>query len=185
MSQPICVRTLVATLLLAAASLLPTASLTGQTMVPVLDGSDLAVTYSKPNDTTVTVEQSTDLISWSPADSRDILVSSDGASQTIKSSVAASQPASLFVRLRVAQAWVVRLAWDAVPDSAVAGYRLYYNRIGILDAWHQFDVGSQTTATVSLPEDGSVYTFVVTCYDFDGLESGPSERLDVGELWNG
>lgn len=184
MSLPgkICVVTLA---LIAGSAWLPGASLLrAQSLEPFIDGDDLTVIYSKDNHTNVTVEKSADLLTWSATDSRDTVLESDADSQTIKSSVTIDQLGAMFIRLSLTQAWIVRLAWDAVPNPDVAGYRLYYYKPGEESAKRSLDVGNETSATVSLPEDAIVFSFTVTCYDIDGQESGPSNKLDVGHFWN-
>jgi len=60
----------------------------------------------------------------------------------------------------------VTLVWDANTETDLAGYRLYCDKLPMLD------VGNVTTIGVDLPAgDNSCY---VTAYDFSGNESAPS-----------
>jgi hypothetical protein len=70
----------------------------------------------------------------------------------------------------------VTLGWDASPDSAVVGYRLYYGS-ACRDYTNMIDVGSATTATVSNLDWGETYYFAVTAYDTNGLESAFSGEI--------
>ncbi len=64
----------------------------------------------------------------------------------------------------------VTLAWDASPDSTVAGYRLYYG--GKSESYtNASTLGNVTTVTISNLIEGVTYYFAVTAYDASGLES--------------
>jgi hypothetical protein len=68
------------------------------------------------------------------------------------------------------------LAWDAVQDPSVAGYRLYYGvNSGVYT--QKTDVGGATTASVSDLIGGLSYYFAVTAYDTNGYESGFSSEI--------
>ena len=72
----------------------------------------------------------------------------------------------------------VSLAWDASPDSNVIGYFLYYgNASGDCPKLLNITNSSQTNVTVIGLKEGAKYTFVVTAYDSDGLESEPSAEV--------
>lgn len=77
---------------------------------------------------------------------------------------------------RAAQSQNVSLAWDASPDTNVAGYAVYY---GTTSGSHptRVDVGKSTTTIIPGLIDGSNYFFVVTAYDATGLESEPSNEI--------
>jgi hypothetical protein len=70
----------------------------------------------------------------------------------------------------------VRLAWDPVSASNLAGYMLYYGSargsysVGV-------DAGNLTTAAISGLQEGSTYYFVATAYDVYGDESSPSNEV--------
>ncbi len=150
-----------------------------------IDGSDLTVTYARISNADVSVEASTDLTSWSAANSHETLIENEDGSEFIKSSVAIPDTGTFFLRLKIASAWKVDLSWNAVSDPAVVGYRLYYSRTDGLGALRELDVGNSTTAMIFLPQDGKTYSFVVTCYDGAGIESPPSDPLSVMPPWPG
>lgn len=70
----------------------------------------------------------------------------------------------------------VTLVWDPNPETDIAGYRLYYG----LDSGvygQSFEVGNLTTATVANLTGGSRYYFAVTAYNWDQVESEPSDEV--------
>jgi hypothetical protein len=71
----------------------------------------------------------------------------------------------------------ITMAWDANPEPDVIGYRLYY---GITPGTYPniLDTGGATTKTISPIAPGTYY-MVVTAYNTAGLESLPSEELQV------
>lgn len=58
------------------------------------------------------------------------------------------------------------LAWDAVGDSRVMGYRLFYAMAG--NEYQAIDVGNSTTYTMTGLESGKRYYFTVAAYDSSG-----------------
>jgi fibronectin type 3 domain-containing protein len=67
----------------------------------------------------------------------------------------------------------VTLAWDASEESDVAGYVIYYGESA--GRFNQYiDVGNATTVRIDNLIAGLTYSFHATCYNSDGLESGPS-----------
>jgi hypothetical protein len=70
----------------------------------------------------------------------------------------------------------VSLAWDASPDTNVIGYFLYCEDTSNND-FRILNVTNKTTVAVSGLKEGLTYTFVVTAYDRDGLESDPSAEV--------
>src|SRR6266508_4187577 len=71
----------------------------------------------------------------------------------------------------------VKLAWDASPGPAVAGYALYYHALGHSSDAIRLDVGSAQAVTVPNLEAGSIYMFSVVAYDRAGVESPASNPV--------
>ncbi len=70
----------------------------------------------------------------------------------------------------------VTLTWDANPEPAVAGYRLYYGEAS--GRYHgAVRVGKTTTYTLSGLREGQTYYVAVTAYDEAGQESGFSAEV--------
>jgi hypothetical protein len=70
----------------------------------------------------------------------------------------------------------INLAWDPSP-SGVSGYRLYSLMQGSSQA-SITDVGNVTSAVVQNLVDGQTYTFYVTAYDGNQIESDPSNSIN-------
>jgi|SRR5215475_4654400 len=70
----------------------------------------------------------------------------------------------------------VMLAWDTSSDPTVTGYNLYWTTAGNT---YSYNVGNVTAASVTNLVPGQQYTFVVTDYNAQGAESGPSNAV----LW--
>lgn len=71
----------------------------------------------------------------------------------------------------------VVLAWDAVEDPNVTGYRLYWVKGSAPGPFtHYMQVAERTTARVVLREEGT-FTFVCTAVTADGIESLPSNAV--------
>ena len=96
--------------------------------------------------------------------------------------------AFLMVLLLVGQAWAdsnVTFAWDANTETDLAGYRLYQSStpgtytFGESEAVVTIPAGTETVQ-ITVP-DGTLY-FVLTAYDTDGNESGPSNEVTPGDL---
>jgi len=82
----------------------PLASATASLPKAACDGTSLSLTYTKvlaATDITYTVEQSTDLINWTTANSQDTVLATNNGIQTIKASVVMGANNPLFLRLRV------------------------------------------------------------------------------------
>jgi hypothetical protein len=70
----------------------------------------------------------------------------------------------------------VTLAWDAVTDSGIVGYRMHYGASsGNYSA--SIDAGLSTTCTVPDLTSGTTYYFTVTAYTSEGDESGYSNEV--------
>ena len=77
-------------------------------------------------------------------------------------------------------AWTaqVTLAWDPNREADLAGYRLYRGRSsGVFD--RTVDVGNVTTFTDGDLQTEVAYYYVVTAYNTAGLESDPSNVLEL------
>lgn len=88
---------------------------------------------------------------------------------------------SLFAIATLAQAADIKLAWDAVVDPSLAGYRIYKSATaGSYDkaTGKVCDVSGTiiTVCVVSGLPDGTYY-FVATAYDKAGNESGYSNEV--------
>ena len=68
------------------------------------------------------------------------------------------------------------LAWDAVSDAGVAGYKLHYGKVpGVYT--NSVDTGKTTSLTVNDLTEGETYYFVSTAYDSKGNQSGYSNEV--------
>ncbi|MDB6037697.1 MAG: putative hemagglutinin/hemolysin-related protein [Verrucomicrobiales bacterium] len=70
----------------------------------------------------------------------------------------------------------ISLAWDASASSDVTGYTVYYSQTGQAQT-NSVNVGNFTTASISNLVEGASYSFYVTAYTMDGLESQPSNII--------
>ena len=72
----------------------------------------------------------------------------------------------------------VKLAWNANPETNIAGYRVY---IGTSSGVHDqvVDAGDNTIVQVSPLQEVTTYFFVVTAYNMEGFESMPSDEIAV------
>lgn len=66
------------------------------------------------------------------------------------------------------------LAWDAVPESNIAGYRLYY---GLTAPTTMVDVGNTTRWTLTNLTAGEIYYFAVSAYNTSNVEGPKSETI--------
>jgi len=79
----------------------------------------------------------------------------------------------------------VTLAWDSSSSMNVAGYKIYYktgsspsyNGTGLSEGASPIDAGDNLALPLHGLQDGVVYTFTVSSYDTDGLESPYSEAI--------
>lgn len=82
----------------------------------------------------------------------------------------------LFSSVMTGYAAQVTLAWDAVNDPGVIGYKLYYGKVpGVYTT--SIDTGSITSATVDGLTEGDTYYFASTAYDSAGDQSGYSNQV--------
>src|SRR5262245_60849262 len=70
----------------------------------------------------------------------------------------------------------VTLAWDASPDTNVAGYKIHYGT-NSGEYPTTLDVGANTFATISGLTPGEDFYFVVTAYSGSMTESTPTNEL--------
>jgi hypothetical protein len=70
----------------------------------------------------------------------------------------------------------VTLAWDPVPGSNIAGYKLHYGTTSGRPS-KTVDVRNRTTAKVSALNDGTTYFFSVSAYNTRAVESRPSQEI--------
>ena len=79
----------------------------------------------------------------------------------------------------------VTLAWDPSSSQNVAGYKIYYktgssptyNGTGLAEGASPIDAGTSLALPLHGLLDGVIYTFTVTSYETDGLESAYSEAI--------
>jgi PKD repeat protein len=88
-----------------------------------------------------------------------------------------------FISVPSAFAGSLSLAWDAVSDPRLVGYKVYYGTSS-RNYTGQIDVGNTTIRTVSNLTDGATYYFAVTAYDGSRVESGYSNEV-VGTVPGG
>ena len=82
----------------------------------------------------------------------------------------------LFFCARARGSQNVSLAWDAIPDTNVVGYALYYGTVSG-EYSTRVDAGPNATITVPGLAEGVTYYFVITAYDAFGGESPPSSEV--------
>jgi hypothetical protein len=70
----------------------------------------------------------------------------------------------------------ITFGWDPIPDSDLAGYRLYYGYTSGQYSVH-VDVGKSTTAALSDMDDAQIYFFAMAAYDTAGNQSGFSNEI--------
>jgi chitinase len=85
----------------------------------------------------------------------------------------------------------VALQWDAVTDTGLAGYKVYYQAdssvqpftgTGATQGASPVDVLKLTTATISGLDPAHAYYFAITAYNTSGVESAYSNIVFVPEL---
>lgn len=81
-----------------------------------------------------------------------------------------------FWRLLSPNSCTVILAWDASPSTNVAGYFAYYGP-GSGNYTNKVNVGNVLSCSLTIPIDITNW-FVVTAYNFFGLESLPSNEVN-------
>jgi hypothetical protein len=70
----------------------------------------------------------------------------------------------------------ITLVWDAVSDSDLAGYKIYYG-FGSRQYSVNMNVGNYTTAKLSGLKEAQIYYIAVTAYDKSGHESAYSNEV--------
>ncbi|MSM38711.1 MAG: hypothetical protein GJT30_03695 [Geobacter sp.] len=84
----------------------------------------------------------------------------------------------------------VDLQWDANTEADLAGYKVYYKTdsstlsydgVGAVEGVSPIDVHNLTTATISGLDPSLSYTFAVTAYNTNGVESVYSDTVYVPE----
>lgn len=83
----------------------------------------------------------------------------------------------LLTLVTAVNAATLNLAWDASPDPAVAGYRIYYSPVG--GALQVKDAGNATTTSINV-SNGLTYNIYATAYATNNIESEPSNTLTYG-----
>src|ERR1043166_1775396 len=76
----------------------------------------------------------------------------------------------------ISRAASVTLAWDAVTNSMLSGYRVYCGTTS-QNYSTNFDAGPATEFSLSGLSNGVTYYFVATAYTAIGLESPPSTEI--------
>jgi hypothetical protein len=100
------------------------------------------------------------------------------AMQTRTLSVMRSYDAAVIANTPYSGRASVALAWDASPDSAVAGYRLYYGTESGSYS-NSVMVGVATQATITGLLEGVTYYFACVAYDDAGAESDFSNEVST------
>jgi len=72
----------------------------------------------------------------------------------------------------------ITLAWNASPETDIAGYKVYYGTASQNYDW-VLDIGKVTTYTVTGLTSGFTYYFAVTAYDTSDLESTYSNQVSA------
>jgi hypothetical protein len=75
----------------------------------------------------------------------------------------------------------VTLAWDANPETDLAGYRVYYGLTSGTPT-KTLDVGKATTAILQGLTATTTYYAVITAYNTAGVESFPSDEISFNPL---
>jgi hypothetical protein len=78
----------------------------------------------------------------------------------------------------------VALQWDAVTDSDLAGYKVYYqsNSAAIPFQGSTVDVKNQTSTTIGNLDPDKAHYFAVTAYNTSGAESSYSNVVTIPEM---
>ena len=77
---------------------------------------------------------------------------------------------TIFTQATVFAVGDLTLAWDASPDVAATGYRVYYGGASGVYT-NSATVGNVTNATFSNLPDGATYYFAAVAYTTEGFES--------------
>jgi fibronectin type 3 domain-containing protein len=76
----------------------------------------------------------------------------------------------IFMHTSIAWGKQVTLEWDANSEPNIAGYRVYFGSSS-RNYDSIFDVGNETSCTISQLEEDEPYYFAVTAYDISAAES--------------
>lgn len=84
---------------------------------------------------------------------------------------------SVLVFSHAAYAFDVKLAWDPSPSGDIKEYIVYYDTISGTPKGNSMNVGIVFEAVILSLSEGTTYYFHVTCKDWEGRESGPSNEV--------
>ena len=76
-------------------------------------------------------------------------------------------------------AFDVTLAWDASTSGDVNEYIVHYDTVSGPTKGNSISVGDVLQDTITGLPDGVMYYFHVTCKDWEGRESGPSNEVQT------
>lgn len=74
-------------------------------------------------------------------------------------------------------AFEVDLAWNASPSQDIKEYIVHYDTVSGDPKGNSVTAGDVLQFTVTSLSDGVMYYFHITCKDWEGLESGPSNEV--------
>lgn len=94
----------------------------------------------------------------------------DGGARLLKWIFWISATLLLILYPRAVSAGTIRLAWDAVADTDLAGYKVYYGTTSGLYT-QSVEVGKQASATLTNLQDCKVYYVALKAVDANGNES--------------
>ena len=75
------------------------------------------------------------------------------------------------------QTWWVKIAWNTNTESDLAGYRIYYKKVGQTYEYIGETTKGKTDCVIKELESLIDHYFVVTAFDVEGAESGHSNEL--------
>jgi len=171
---------LAAGLMAAAVLSLPPSLLSNLVLHLEVRNGEVTALYARHPSSQIQLERATDLAHWEFAESIDTVTKTETLMELVSAKVPTYGASQMFFRLRTGPpTQSVKLAWDAVPDPTVTGYRLHYRKEGEAFQWH-VDVGNVTQAALDLPAEGDKkFVLSVSCYTGAGFESDSSQELQV------